>query len=562
MRGKKADDSAIIADLLSRDTLDLDEFDSFLATWKRLADQHAAQTEDATKTSSKIKEVESLAEKALNRLLEADPDGPTGGNALFKSLQIGAVICDASGHIRQSNDQALEAYGLHDRSEIGDAHLLTETGEPFGAPFLATLRDQSALTIRKCFKDDTAVNLAILLLESNSAGPQFLIVFMDTSWGPEAKGLLAQRFDLTDVETEIVGQFIAGVPLKQIAENRGRSYQTVRNQFQTVLEKTGCPNQADLLRLLLGTSYLFSQIQTLADAVISAPVPGRNIAMARPNGRFFDVQLFGDMNGEPFICLPSIFGLPITAAIDAKLRAQNLLMLGIARPGFGETSHPAAGQNLAECLAGDITALLDSMEIERCVFVGRASAAPMLFEVANRLPDRVTHAISVNGMVPRPYVDMQSVVSSWTKSLFSASRMSPTIAALILGAGNRLRLQMGTVRFFSKMYRRSAVDTAAVLNPDICQSLERGIQYVTDQGLRAGTQDMIGGFQDWRDTVKPLKMPITLLHGVDDPHVPINAVREFAEAFSDQIELIEFADGGGLLNYTHADQIFELIKTG
>ncbi len=327
-----------------------------------------------------------------------------------------------------------------------------------------------------------------------------------------------------------------------------------------MLEKTGCPNQADLLRLLLGTSYLFSQIQALTDTMTVAPSLGRSIMMARPNGRCFDVQMFGDMNGTSFICLPSIFGLPVTPTIEAKLREQNLLMLGIARPGFGGTSHPAAGQDIATCLAGDITALLDSLEVERCAFVGRASATPMLFDLANRIPDRISHVISVNGMVPRPYVDMQSVVSSWTKSLLSASRMSPTIATLILGAGNRLRLQMGTARFFAKMYRRSVVDITAILDPEVCQSLEHGIKYVMKQGLRAGSQDMIRGFQDWRGDVEDLEMPITLLHGIKDPHIPIEAVREFAKAFVDKVELIEFSDGGGLLNFTHADQIFDLIK--
>ena len=279
MTRENSDDTAIFADLLSRDTLDLDDFDAFLANWKRLADQYDTQPGGDPHASSKIKEVEGLAEKALNRLVEDDSEGPVEGNALFKSLHIGAVICDASGLIEQSNDQALEAYGLRDRSEIGDAHLSLESGEPFGAPFLATLRDQSSLTIQQCFKDKTAVNLAILALKNTSRTPQFLIVFMDTSWGPEAKELLAARFDLTDVETEIIGQFITGAPLKQIAEDRGRSYQTVRNQFQAVLEKTGCPNQADLLRLLLGTSYLFSQIQTLTDATTAPPSPGRSIAM-------------------------------------------------------------------------------------------------------------------------------------------------------------------------------------------------------------------------------------------------------------------------------------------
>lgn len=187
------------------------------------------------------------------------------------------------------------------------------------------------------------------------------------------------------------------------------------------------------------------------------------------------------------------------------------------------------------------------------------SKTPVLYKVVQMLQDRVSKAICVNGLVPRHYIKTQGVVLTWSRSLMSASKMSPTIATLILGAGNRLRLQMGTSRFFARMYRQSAVDTTATLDPDIAESLERGVAYVTQQGVRAGAQDMIDGFQDWRDNVAILEQPITLIHGPDDPHVPIDAVRKFAEDFSDKLELIEFSDGGGLLNYTHTNEIFELI---
>ncbi len=159
--------------------------------------------------------MENLAEKALSRLLNTDPDGSTKDNALFKSLQIGAVISDVSGRIQLSNEQALKAFGLYENSDLSDAHLWTDSGEPLSAPFLATLHGKSGLTVQQCFKGDVIVNLAILTLQRDGASPKFLIVFMGTSWVPEAKELLATRFDFTDVETEIIEQFIAGVSLKK-----------------------------------------------------------------------------------------------------------------------------------------------------------------------------------------------------------------------------------------------------------------------------------------------------------------------------------------------------------
>jgi len=560
MIDEQSDETAVFTEFLRRDGFNFDEFDAFLASWKRLVDQHENHSASPSEGIFDLSKIEGLAANALGRLIESDGVGSTAGSALFDSLQVGAVICSRSGHIEQSNNQAVKSYGLHDGAELCEAGLVLENGDPFRSPDFRPSDKAASLNIFQCFDaDGAAINLSIMPIQSGNS-QHFLIVFMDTPWGPEAEGLLAARFGLTEAEADIVGQFANGVSLKQIAADRGRAYQTIRNQFRAILEKTGCPNQADLLRLLLGTSYLFIQIESLAS--VMTPAPGQVISMPRPGGRRLEVKMFGPETGVPFICLPSIFGIPITPAIETKLSERNLLMLGIARPGFGNTSHPIKDQNTEECLAKDIAALLDSMEIGSCAFVARASAARSMFNLARIMPERVSRALIVNSMVPRPYVEEQSVKSSWSKSLISASRTSPTVTSLILGTGNRLRLQMGSGRFFSRMYRRSDIDKNTALDPDVADSLSRGVACVTQQGLTAGVKDMIEGFADWRDEVEAADLPITLFHGADDPHVPIGAVRSFAKDFADRVDLIEIPNGGGLLNYTHIDQILDFVSDG
>lgn len=558
-RGTPDEHSRAFVKQLAKGDFDLDEFDTFLEDWQKLADEHGIVPLEEQASSSKLHEIEGLAKGALERLIQRGAaGGGYAGSSLFKSLQVGAAICDAKGNITQSNDQALQEFGLHDSAWLGDAQLELETGDTLNAAYLAQWSNApSELNILQCYRTDgKAVNLAILSLGGDA--PSYLIVFMNTPWGPEAQDLLASRFGLSEAEAEIIGAFASGVSIKQIAADRGRAYATIRNQFQAVLEKTGCPNQADLLRLLLGTSYLFSQIQSLV--VAETPALGKAIEMVRPKGRILDVQMFGDLAGQPFICLPSIFGLPITPDIDAKLKARGLLMIGIARPGIGGTSPPADGQTIYDCLARDIAAVLDSMEIERCVFLGRASAARSLFKLCEVMPERITRAIMVNGMVPQDYVSSNRVTSKWTRSLISASKVSAPIATLILGAGNKLRLRMGDEKFIRRMYRRSASDTAAASDPHTSQSIGRGVEYVTRQGLNAGAIDMIESFADWRGDVEKINVPCTLFHGKDDPHVPITAVRAFAEDFPDTLRFIAVEDGGGLLNYTHTDTLFDMIS--
>lgn len=68
--------------------------------------------------------------------------------------------------------------------------------------------------------------------------------------------LLQDRLDLTQAEAAIVAHFLARPELAAVARMRGSSYQTVRNQFKSAMQKTGTHSQAELAlkaeRLLIG----------------------------------------------------------------------------------------------------------------------------------------------------------------------------------------------------------------------------------------------------------------------------------------------------------------------
>ena len=62
--------------------------------------------------------------------------------------------------------------------------------------------------------------------------------------------LLKSRFGLTEAECELAMHLVRGGSIAEYAERRGRSIFTVRNQLQSVLEKTGTHRQAQLTALI------------------------------------------------------------------------------------------------------------------------------------------------------------------------------------------------------------------------------------------------------------------------------------------------------------------------
>ncbi|MEQ8744666.1 helix-turn-helix transcriptional regulator [Parasphingorhabdus sp.] len=67
---------------------------------------------------------------------------------------------------------------------------------------------------------------------------------------PPSTALMRSLFDMTIAETRIAKGLMKGQTLKEIAADGSVSIATVRSQFSSVLEKTGCSRQAELVGLL------------------------------------------------------------------------------------------------------------------------------------------------------------------------------------------------------------------------------------------------------------------------------------------------------------------------
>ncbi len=58
--------------------------------------------------------------------------------------------------------------------------------------------------------------------------------------------VLREHLELTSAEASIVAHFLARPELTAVARMRGASYQTVRNQFKSAMQKTETHSQAEL----------------------------------------------------------------------------------------------------------------------------------------------------------------------------------------------------------------------------------------------------------------------------------------------------------------------------
>lgn len=545
------------ADLLHKHDLamsNLDDYSAFLEAWQLLIDEN---DKDELPNHQGFADFEGYASYAVQSFLET---GHILSGDDLGQHECAAALVTGTGAIKNVNAFA----GL--TQNLTPGRNLSSCGISFAGinnieKLLQEKEKDRSSTFHLVQAQNTQSNAPVVLAISR-IDPQgeeevhFLVLFIVPPDVQSTAGMMANKFRFTTTETDIARAFLEGIALRDIATQRGRSYVTIRNQFQRILEKSGCASQTELFRLS------FSLLSLIGNPVKDPPLKGRGVSrtmtLPRPQGRVVEMILTGDEAGKPVLSLPSLFGNGITVAIEQLLRDRGVLLIGLMRPGFGGTSAPADGQDLNACTVGDVRAIFDSLEIESCPCIARASAARPFYNLLAQLPDRIDRGVLANGMIPREYIEGKSIVSKWTTALMSASIVSYPMAKLILGTGSSLFIRSHGASFLKRMYQNSTSDCSTLDDPEVVASIRAGVQKITQQGLGAGVQEMVDAFQNWTAELRDLTTPVTLYHGRHDPNVPILGVREFAEENAHCLTLVEEAEGGGLLSHSHLENIIEM----
>ena len=164
--------------------------------------------------------------RAADRLLaEADGLGGEGGRFAPRAM-----------HEAQSLRRAM-AEVVGGREEAAVVRVSRPSGR---APFLVTVA---------AVRQGEAAASGIILFIHDPAEPRV----PDGAW-------LGRLYDLTPMEGHVASQLAAGRSLKEIAQERGISVQTVRGHLKQVFAKTGTHRQGELVaRLLSGPSPLVSE---------------------------------------------------------------------------------------------------------------------------------------------------------------------------------------------------------------------------------------------------------------------------------------------------------------
>lgn len=551
--------NGVIRKIRSGDISPLD-YDELVKSWNSLCEM--AYEEDA---EFQFTGIESAALAALSDQSDSTRTREIDNqiSRMLNSFEYPTYLVTADGRIAAANTAASLEFDL----AIGDC--------VDQLPYTLDEPEEISSLIKKCIDSARKTDIDAILRRAHIASdekdatialtasigrvPMVLVFIVTTKWMPALSTVLMRQFGLTHAEIEVLVSFINGYSTQAIAKQRGRSYATVRTQFQSILHKTDTCNQSDLLRMVLSFSSFSKSIGEIVDAVTH---PHRRRAeILREGGRIVEVTLMGDLLGDPILTIANAANYTFNAEIEQAFAAAGLYLISVCTPGCGKTDPAPRNEARQEYLAGDVSAVLDQLGIGRCLIMAYNANSPVCYRLANRIKERIYAVAHVAGVIPIRFVETTATQSSWSNAILKAGVKHPSMQRMLLLGAMKAWQAIGAKQFNRLQMASNPIDSECMLSPDNVREYEHALKTATQAGIVAASDDMSQNFEDWTTEVEALPVPISMMHGVEDKLFVIEHIRQFAATFPDKIELTEIPNAGMPLMQSHTSKVVELLRS-
>jgi len=550
---------AVVDRIATRDEHPI-EFDELVVAWNRLCDENVC----AENNTSQFIGVENAAIAALSETEKNVCSGNIGNNIsrMLSTFSYPTYMVTARGRIAAMNDASNSEFELN----IGDTinllpfslHESVQLSTVVKDCLNSEANDNNNALLKRAHANGTDQVVSIAVAASHGRIPMALVFVIITPWRLNSSKLLRNEFKLTDTETEILNSFLSGYSSQDIAAQRQRSHATIRTQFQSILAKTGARNQTDLLRISLSVSTFIQDVGVIVDAVNH---PHRRRAeILRAGGRIVEVTLMGDFSGKPMLTLANVANYTFNSTIEKSLYEAGIYIISVCTPGCGYTDSPPHGQSRLDCLSKDVEAILDQLEISHCSLLALNCNSALCFALANRIEERLSHAVQIAANVPVRFETSQQSCSNWKTGILKAGVMYPSIKKLLFVSSMKAWETIGAKQFIRLQLGSNPVNSGALLLPENISESQHALESATRCGISYATEDIYPIFGDWTSDVERLSINITVIHGVEDRLQKIESVRKYVQHISDKAHLIEVENAGMALMVSHTDDVIALIR--
>ncbi len=492
----------------------------------------------------------------------------TGDRAILQDIpRAAAFLSDGGAVIAGCNRPAAMAFGITEGGPI--------TALPFDAADIDILRGvvrkvaarraEKIVTLRiRSRTTGSPVIVRVSPVESEAKPPLALVLSTELVWPVGFEATVQEAFGLTLAEVAIVQGITLGLPLKDIAEGRGRSVETVRTQVRSILAKTETHSQSELVRVVLGlmdVALIPTQGSVAGVAGSLAPIPFQTIRGA--DGRRLDWIEFGAPHGRPVLYMHLDYGLirwPARAERAAAKRGLRIIVP--VRAGYGRTALHPKGQDHVAGVTADYAAVMDHLGLRDAVVTPMGADLRFALMLAQTRPDLVRAIIGCACQLPVRTAAQYERMDKWQRFILANARYAPAVLPFLVKAGFSLARRLGKAAFFSQVNGGSPADMATFAQPDVRAAVLEGSEVCMSADFLASeafTRECISSERDWSALVRGARVPVRLLQGDQDPQTPVQTIRELMVDYP-HLNISFLPDTGQLLLFAEWPRVLDEVE--
>ncbi len=378
-------------------------------------------------------------------------------------------------------------------------------------------------------------------------------------WPPSMPGLLMKTYGLSQSECEICELLSRAHRPKDVASYRKSSIATVRTQIKSLLVKTGCGSQTELVRLL---HLLMRVAENHGPSRPAAPISqGKMTTILLDSGILMPVEVHGPANGKPVIFLHGMLdGASLTLQLREALALRGFRFICPTRPWFGNAEPDYGPMDTAPARIGtDLREMCEKLGIRNAIVLGHMAGSVYAFASAAKAPEHIDAIVSVSGGVPIVSRSQFADMSHRQRIVAYTARYTPSLLPFVVRAGINQINSGGTERFMQSLYADAPIDMQVLADPEVSRIVLEGYKFATRQGHSAFEIDSYQVVRDWSHLVAGSDVPVKLIHGAHDPVVSAKSVRDFARHLGNRASLEIFEDAGQLLLHQFPERVLDAL---
>jgi len=269
--------------------------------------------------------------------------------------------------------------------------------------------------------------------------------------------------------------------------------------------------------------YELATMNTVQDDPVMAGASGTQ-TVAAADGRTLTIAEWGDPDGFPVFSLHGTPGSRFARHYDESAYAEvGARVITYDRPGYGGSDR-FRGRRVVDSVA-DVSAIADSLGIERFAVSGGSWGGPHSLAVAARLPERVTRAACRAGVAPfdLPGFDWFAGMDAVNIEEIGWALEGEDVLAREIertAAGMLERVADYPSKVISDEVQLSEADRAVMASPERHEATRRTINEAFRDGVWGYVDDTLCLIQPWGFDVTEIRVPTRVLYGLTDVLVP------------------------------------------